>query len=201
MKTTEAAHQLNTYLVTRRLHPDTFADHTALTKIVAECSSLLGAHASAAEPFMTAIHVMNNLGLQDQPGASLDSDHLLRACRDMLNLLTIDEVSGEAISVYADLLCLKDRNIDYTSYINVVTKLYVAAEALDDADKNAIRKSCADAFGTFRNAEIVSNDMEQSMDSRFTREVCQGLVKDLGFSAQNLQALKRLSRTTSAPQP
>lgn len=150
---------------------------------------------------MTAIHVMNNLNIQDQPGASLDDDHLLRACRDMLNLLTIDEVSGEAISVYADLLCLKDRNIDYTSYINVVTKLYVAAEALEDSDKNALRKSCADAFDAFRNAEIVSNDMEQAMDSRYTREVCQGLVKDLGFSAQNLQALKCFNRTTSAPRP
>lgn len=192
MKTSFSANQLNTYLATRRMHPEAFADHTALTAAVDACSTVISGREGDVAPFMTAIHVLHNQHLIDGPGAQLDSGQLLRACRGLLNVLPVDEVASESIAIYADLLTMQEPQGDYLPYVRVVANLYIASSALDEQDGKAIRQACTDAFSTFRFSNIVTAEMEQAIDSRLSRETCIGLVKDLGFSPNNLQSLMKL---------
>ena len=197
MQTSFSASQLNTYLATRRMHPDHFAEHEALTAAVGACSTIISGREGDVEPFMTAIHILHNPHLIDAPGAKLDSVQLLRACRGLLNVLPIDEVASESITIYADLLATQKSQGDYLPYVRVVANLYIASSALNEHDAQPIRQACAEAFASFRLSNIVTPEIEQAIDGRLSRETCIGLVKDLGFSPNNLQSLMKLKNLDS----
>ena len=200
MNTRFEARQLNQYLLTRRIHPEVFSDHSTLTDAVRDCSSLLGSYADVAAPFMVAIHILNNPALLNSADASLDGGQLLRACRGALNLLPCDHISGEAITVFSDLICQQKGASDLDSHIGVIANVYIHAESLTAADRKVVQQSCAQAFADLREDGLVSDALERVVDRRLSRETCQGLVRDLGFNPGNLQALKRLGGHDAAPQ-
>jgi hypothetical protein len=199
MKLSKTATQLDIYLLNQNLHPTTFESHSALAADVDRVSRFINPRLDVASPFITACHVMNNRNLINAGGAVLDSKHLVSACRDILHILPIDEVSSQSIRVYSDLLSSESMQIDYSPAISVIANIYMRADQLVPAEAELMKEACIDAFSQCREAGIVTNEVEQFIDKRLARNVALDLVKNLGFNQDNIQSVRNLKSKGASP--
>lgn len=199
MNVSKTAAQLDLYLATQHLHPTIFDSHSALTADVNKVSQFIDPSADSTSPFIAACHVMNNRNLIDAGDAVLDSNHLVTACRDLLHILPIDEVSSQSVRVYADLLSSESMEIDYSRAISVIANIYMRADHLIPTEAASMKEACIDAFSRCREVGIVTDEVEQFIDKRLARDVALDLVKNLGFSQSNIQSIRNLKIRDASP--